>query len=182
MPYLHWMSDAVKAVGACNCILVKDQLLYGHNTDILGFKLSFLERWLPHHNRALILGTGGAAAGVEYIMQQLSIPYLTVSRNKGNEHTILYEEVNEAIIAAYPIIINCTPLGTYPNINACPPLPYHLITPNHYLFDLVYNPDETLFLQKGKTQGATIKNGYDMLVLQAEENWRIWNEELPQNS
>jgi len=175
IPYLHWMNDAVKAIGACNCILVKDQKLFGYNTDILGFQLSFMEHFQPHHKQALILGAGGAAAGVEYVMQQLSIPYLNVSRNKGNERTILFEELNERIITEYPIIINCTPLGTYPNVDDCPALPYHLITPNHYFFDLVYNPAETMFLRNGKEHGATIKNGYDMLVLQAEENWRIWN-------
>ncbi|MFL9485404.1 shikimate dehydrogenase family protein [Chitinophagaceae bacterium LWZ2-11] len=172
--YLHESTDAVKQMGACNCVHIKDGKLYGYNTDVLGFELSFKPYLQPHHTKALILGTGGAAAAVEYTLQKLGIDYKFVSRNKtGNNFT--YSELTEAVIDEYPVIINTTPLGTYPNVDDAPEIPFELLTPQHYLFDLVYNPFETKFLRSGKEYGATVKNGYDMLLLQAEENWKIWN-------
>ena len=172
--YLDESDDAVKAIGACNCIKIKNDKLYGYNTDILGFKLSFMNKLQPHHKKALILGSGGASAGIEYVLKELNIEYLIVSR-QNLSNNITYTDITTEMINEYQIIINCTPLGTYPNIDTCPPLPYNAISLTNYLFDLVYNPEETLFLKKGKEKGAIIQNGYDMLVHQAEENWRIWN-------
>ncbi|HRI20716.1 MAG TPA: shikimate dehydrogenase, partial [Panacibacter sp.] len=115
---------------------------------------------------------------VEFVLQKLNISYQFVSRTKDlNKNTLGYNDVNESLLSTHNIIINCTPLGTYPNTEAAPGIPYHLLSPNHYLFDLVYNPAKTKFLSLGEQYGAIIKNGYEMLVLQAEENWKIWNEE-----
>ncbi len=174
LEYLDESDDAVKAIGACNCIKIKNDKLFGYNTDILGFKLSFMNNLQPNHKKALVLGSGGASAGIEYVLKELNIEYLIVSR-QNLSNNINYTDISDEMINDYQIIINCTPLGTYPNIDTCPPLPYDTMTSSNYLFDLVYNPEETLFLKKGKEKGAIIQNGYDMLVHQAEENWRIWN-------
>jgi len=174
IPFLDTQSHAVKEIGACNCITIREGKLAGYNTDVIGFEKSFSKHLNPIHQQALILGTGGAALAVEYVLRKLSIPYKFVSRNKTQGHFI-YEELNEAVMQQYQIIVNTTPLGTYPKVDAAADIPYGLITPNHYLFDLVYNPAETKFLRLGKEHGATIENGYEMLVLQAEENWKIWN-------
>ena len=177
LDFLNDSTTTVKVMGACNCVRIKNNKLFGHNTDVLGFEQSFAPLLQPNHTRALVLGTGGAAAAVEFVLKKKNIDYRIVSRTKSEEQNYLvYEDVDAAIIEEYPIIINTTPLGTYPKVVEAPNLPYHLLTPQHYLFDLVYNPAETKFLQLGKAQGATIKNGYDMLVLQAEENWKIWND------
>jgi len=176
LPYLDWLDPAVKIIGACNCIKIKDNKLYGYNTDILGFKMSFEKHLLISHQKALILGSGGASAGIEYVLKQLNIEYLVVSRHKGSgANNITYNEVSADMMTEYPVIINCTPLGTYPNIDTCPMLPYECMSETNYLFDLVYNPGETLFLKQGKERGATIQSGYEMLEIQAEENWTIWN-------
>jgi shikimate dehydrogenase len=122
----------------------------------------------------LILGTGGASKAVDHVLRKLGIEYLYVSRNVG--HGVLrYEEVTEDILRTHTLVINTTPLGMYPKVDECPPLPYEAIGPGHYLFDLVYNPDRTLFLRQGEERGALVENGYDMLIGQAEESWRIWN-------
>jgi shikimate dehydrogenase len=172
--YLTEVTDAVKKMGACNCVRVKEGKLYGYNTDVVGFEQSFAPQLQKHHYQALVLGTGGASAAVEYVLQKLNIPYQLVSRTKS-ANTITYAELTEAIIQAHPIIINCTPLGTFPKIDECPEIPYQFISSNHYLYDLVYNPPLTKFLALGKANGAMIKNGQDMLTIQAEENWKIWN-------
>jgi len=126
---------------------------------------------------SLILGSGGAAAAVEYVLHKLGIEYLVVSRRALPEKSIIdYKAVDADLLHQYTVIINCTPLGTYPDVDEAPELPYQLLTPKHYLFDLVYNPPLTKFLALGQEQGAIIKNGYDMLTIQAEHNWRIWNE------
>jgi shikimate dehydrogenase len=177
LPYLHTATDAVQQMGACNCVRIKEGRLYGHNTDVLGFEESFKLHLQPQHTKALVLGSGGAAAAVEYVLHNLSIEYLIISRKALPEKNIVdYKAVNAALLQQYPVIINCTPLGTYPNVDEAPELPYHLLTPAHYLFDLVYNPPLTKFLSLGQAQGATIQNGYDMLTIQAEHNWNIWNE------
>jgi shikimate dehydrogenase len=174
--YLYDATEEVKQMVACNCVQIKDGKLFGHNTDIIGFEKSLREHLLPRHSKALILGTGGAAHAVEFVFKKLGIDFLFVSREKiGRKDTIRYEQINENIMAQHTLIIHTTPLGTFPKVDECPAIPYSLITPQHYLFDLVYNPEKTLFLSRGEQQGATIKNGYDMLVIQAEENWKIWN-------
>ncbi len=177
LPYLHWKDKAVQEVGASNCIRIKDGQLFGYNTDIVGFKASFEKHLKPHHDKALILGTGGASLGVEYVLKQLNIQYLIVSRQQNAAtNSITYAAITPELLKEYTVVINCTPLGTFPNIDSYPILPYESITSAHYFFDLVYNPTETKFLRLAKEHGATIQNGYEMLVLQAEENWRIWNE------
>jgi len=173
--FLHESNDVVQRINACNCVSIKDGKLYGYNTDVIGFEKSFVQQLQPHHTKALILGTGGAAAAVEYVLQKLAIDYTFVSRTKQAD-TLTYAELNEAVMHEYPIIINTSPVGTYPNVEECPALPYEFLTPEHYLYDLVYNPAETKFLRLGKAKNCTVKNGYDMLLLQAEENWKIWNE------
>ncbi len=172
--YLSEKSDVVKQIGACNCVSIKNGSLKGYNTDVTGFELSLKEKLKSSHKKGLILGTGGAAKAVEYVLQKLNIGHKYVSRSPvaGN---LSYTDLTEDIIAEYTLIINTTPLGMYPNIQEMPPIPYHSLTANHYLFDLVYNPAKTVFLQKGEERGAAIKNGEDMLVIQAEESWKIWN-------
>ena len=177
LPFLNTAAEAVQQMGACNCIRIKDYNLIGHNTDVIGFEESFKTHLQSQHTKALVLGSGGAAAAVEYVLRKLDIEYLIVSRRALPEKNIIdYTAVNAGLLQQYTVIINCTPLGTYPNVDEAPELPYQLLTPRHYLFDLVYNPPLTKFLALGQEQGATIKNGYDMLTIQAEHNWRIWNE------
>lgn len=173
--FLYNSTDEVKQMGACNCIKIKDGKLLGYNTDVIGFEKSFVKQLKPHHSKALILGTGGAAAAVEFVLQKLKMEYEFVSRRKAGTQFV-YQELNENIFNKYSVIINASPIGTYPDVDEAPAIPYQFITPQHYLFDLVYNPAETKFLQLAKQKNATIQNGYEMLELQAEENWKIWNE------
>lgn len=176
MQYLDEVSDSVKQMDACNCVKINNGKLYGFNTDVVGFERSFIKHLQPHHTHALILGTGGASSAVEFVLKKLNIAYHFVSRTKDESKNILgYADVNEVLLATHSVIINCTPLGTYPNIDEAPVLPYHLLNSSHYLFDLVYNPPKTKFLLLGEQRGATIENGSEMLALQAEENWIIWN-------
>ena len=158
---------------ACNCVRIADGKLIGYNTDVIGFEQSLLPELLPTHSPALILGTGGAAEGVKFVLKKLGIPFTLASRS-GNAGTVTYDQMTPDFIAKHKLIINTTPLGTYPKVDDCPPIPYEGVGTEHYLFDLVYNPAETLFLKLGKERGATIKNGADMLEIQAEANWEIW--------
>lgn len=176
IPFLTEATPGVQQMGACNCVKIDSGQLKGYNTDVIGFEKSFIQHLQPHHTKALILGTGGAAAAVEYTLQKLGIGYSFVSRTANAEkNTLGYADLTGDLLEHYTVIVNCTPLGTYPKTDEAPQLPYHLLTAKHYLFDLVYNPPLTKFLQLGQQQGATIQNGYEMLVLQAEENWKIWN-------
>lgn len=175
LPFLHLLHDEVKNIGACNCIKIEDGQLTGFNTDAPAFKQSLQALLQPHHNKALILGTGGASKAVEYVLHQLEIEYILVSRKKGGG--LVYEDLCKEIIEDYPLLINATPLGSFPKVDAAPSIPYQYISAKNYLYDLVYNPAKTLFLQKGEERGAIIKNGYEMLVRQAELSWHIWNEE-----
>ena len=175
--YCYEVSDAVNEMNACNCVKIRDGKLYGYNTDVIGFEKSFTKHLKPWHNKALILGTGGAASAVEFVLHKLRIDHLFVSRTKNIEKNILeYNDVDAALMDTHNIIINATPLGTYPKVDDAPAIPYHLLSNQHYLFDLVYNPAKTKFLSLGEQHGAAIENGFEMLVLQAEENWKIWNE------
>jgi len=174
LDYIDEQFPIVQQIGACNCIHFKNGKSIAHNTDVIGFKKSFLEKRETHHTTALILGTGGASKAVQYVLDTLGISYTLVSRTK-KDNVITYEEITPALLQSYTIIIQTTPLGTYPNVNDAPEMPYHALTPKHYCFDLIYNPAETLFLQKAKLQGAIIQNGYYMLCIQAEESWKIWN-------
>jgi shikimate dehydrogenase len=176
LPYLAELTPVVESIGACNCIRIVGGRLIGHNTDVVGFEQSLRRQLKPHHRQALILGTGGASRAVENVLGQLGISYRLVSRTpRPDTGDLAYADIDAGILTAATLVINTTPVGMYPNVDACPPLPYEALTPRHYLFDLIYNPEKTLFLQKGAAQGAAIANGYEMLVLQAEESWRIWN-------
>ena len=175
LSFLDEKSTLVKEISACNCIKIEKGKLTGYNTDAPAFEQSLKEKLQTHHTKALILGTGGAAKAVEFSLRQLKISYKYVSR-KPSAKNFSYEQLTDDLMREYTLIINTTPLGMHPNVVEAPPIPYHALSPEHYLFDLVYNPAKTLFLQKGEEQGATIKNGYEMLVLQAEESWRIWND------
>ena len=175
LAYLDESSPAVELMGACNCIKIVEGKRFGYNTDVIGFEKSLRPFLKPEHTAALILGTGGAAVAVAYVMQQLGIHYRYVSRQKGINN-ITYNDIDKHLIEEHTLIINTTPLGMYPSVNDCPPLPYEFLTPNHHCFDLIYNPAETLFLQKAAAQKATVQNGAEMLIIQAEESWRIWNE------
>ena len=181
LPFIDEKDDVVKTIKACNCIVIKNGKLKGYNTDVEGFERSFKRPLQPHHTKALVLGTGGAAKAVEFVLKKLGIRFRNVSR-KPSINNFSYEQLTSSIITDHTIIINTTPLGLYPGINEAPPIPYETLTPRHYLFDLVYNPAKTIFLQKGEQKGAIIKNGYEMLVIQAEESWRIWSEQAPGNS
>ncbi|MBC7904191.1 MAG: shikimate dehydrogenase [Gemmatimonadaceae bacterium] len=174
LPFLHWQSPAVKSIGACNCVRIENGKTHGFNTDVKGFTDSLLPLLKPAHNKALILGTGGASKAVAHALRELGIAFLFVSRNpvKGS---VTYAALDEKIISSHPLIINTTPLGMHPDIEAAPDLPYQYIGPGHYLFDLTYNPAFTSFLRKGAERGASILNGKEMLIIQAEESWRIWN-------
>lgn len=174
IPFLHQVSPEVAAIGACNCVLIRDKKLIGYNTDIIGFEQSLKPFLKSHHTHALVLGTGGAAAAVTYVLDKLQIAHLSVSRT-ASERAIDYESLNESLLSKYSLIINTSPVGQYPAITAAPPIPYQFLTSQHHLFDLIYNPTETQFLLNGKAKGATIQNGYEMLILQAEESWRLWN-------
>jgi shikimate dehydrogenase len=177
--YLDEMSEVVKKMQACNCIKKINGKLIGYNTDVIGFQKSLEPFLKPHHQKALILGTGGAAAAVEYVLTQLGIQYAFVSRKTETpaaHPTYHYDELDASVITTHTLIINTTPVGTFPNSAESPAIPYELLSAQHHLYDLVYNPAETKFLQKGKQQGSTIQNGLHMLHLQAEESWKIWNE------
>lgn len=172
IPYLKCLDETAKAIGAVNVIYQG----VGYNTDCLGFIAAMQPLLRKDDRKALVLGTGGAAKAVCYGLRQLGIVPTLVSRSP-KAGMLSYDELTEEVMAAHTIIINCTPLGMLPDVNTCPPLPYHLVTPRHLLFDCVYNPKETLFLSKGKAQGATISNGLEMLTNQAQAAWKIWNNE-----
>ncbi len=178
IPLLNETDAAIGRIGAVNCVRVsRDNTkihLKGYNTDVIGFEESFKEYLKPSHQKALILGTGGASLAVKYVLENLGLSYEVVSRRK-TATTLCYEDITPEKMCEVQVIINTTPLGMYPKVDTCPHLPYESVTANHYFYDLVYNPLETLFLTKAKEQGATIKAGMDMLELQAEANWKIWN-------
>ncbi len=178
LPFLDELSTGAQEVGAVNCINVirnsgKTKLI-GYNTDVFGFTLS-LERLIqPHHTHALVLGTGGASKAVVYALKQMGIRHTLVSRCPSHVGIISYEDLTKPIIADHSLIINTTPASMFPAVSGLPEIPYEFLSSRHLLFDLVYNPEETLFLRKGREAGATIKNGLEMLQLQAERSWEIW--------
>ncbi len=176
LPYLDSSANIPDELQACNCIKIKEGKLIGYNADCFGFEKSFVPLLKPHLTKVLVLGKGGATAAVIFVLKKLGIGYSIVSRKQNEESTITYDDIDEKLIKENLVIINTTPLGMYPKTEECPHIPYQYITDKHLLYDLVYNPAETLFLKKGKERGAIVKNGEEMLVLQAEESWRIWNE------
>ena len=160
-------------ISACNCIKIMEGNLAGYNTDITGFERSLLSHVKDRNIQALILGNGGAAEAVKFVLHKMGIHFKIVSRNGNDDLT--YKEFNKKIIQESLLIINTTPVGTFPEIDSCPDIPYQFLTAQHILFDLIYNPAKTLFLKKGEEKGATIINGSEMLIIQAEESWKIWN-------
>ncbi|CAM3916261.1 shikimate dehydrogenase [Flavobacterium branchiophilum] len=175
IPYLHQMSKKAQQIGAVNVIKInKKGNLKGYNSDSYGFKKSLKPLLQPHHKKALILGTGGASKAVAFALNELGIIATFVSR-EYKENAIDYQRLNETTFDNYQIVINCTPLGTSPNVAQCPDIPYQFFTEKHIAYDLIYNPEETLFLKKAKEHGAVTKNGLEMLIRQAEKAWKIWN-------
>jgi shikimate dehydrogenase len=163
--YMDELDEPVKKIKAINVIKFKDGKLIGYNSDFHGFRAS-LQKFLP--------GSGGSAKAVKAALESMKIHFTTVSRHRTG-HAFAYEDLNKKYIDSHTLIINTTPLGMYPNVNDCPPIPFDFISSDHFLFDLVYNPEETLFMKKGAAQGARTKNGLEMLQLQAEKAWEIWN-------
>jgi shikimate dehydrogenase len=178
MQYLNSIDKEAEAIGAVNTVRIEHNAnsikLEGYNTDVYGFEISLCKQLKSHHQKALILGTGGASLAVQFVFSKLNIEWSLVSRT-GSGNILSYKDITPQLLADRYLIVNTTPLGMYPNIDNYPPIPYEALTNKHYLYDLVYNPLETSFLKKGKAQGAAIKNGLEMLHLQAEKAWTIWN-------
>lgn len=175
MKYLDEINIDAQKIGAVNTIKVKDDnRLVGYNTDFYGFQKSIQPLLKEHHKKALILGTGGASKAIAYAFNEMNIAFKFVSR-KVSENALLYSMLNEQIMEEYTIIVNSTPIGTHPNVDESPNIPYQFISNKHLLFDLIYNPNETKFLNEGRIRGAIVKNGLEMLQLQAEKSWEIWN-------
>lgn len=178
IPFLDSLSGEAAQIGAVNTIKIRRKamtvLLEGYNTDAPAFKSEMTKKVDPPSGMALVLGTGGAAAAVSLALQQLGWEFRMVSRNKQCPGTILYSQLSSDLLRNTTLIVNATPLGTYPDVGSCPSLPWQWITANHFLFDLVYNPAETLFMQRGRERGAGTSNGLGMLYKQAELSWDIW--------
>lgn len=178
--YLDELDKDAASIGAVNVIrIIRNKgkvTLKGYNSDVLGFTQSIEPLLERHHTKALILGTGGASKAVNYSLRQLELDTLFVSRSRRNESTITYADLTPERMEEYKVIVNCTPVGMYPQADLCPDIPYELLTPQHLLYDLLYNPNTTLFMKRGADQGATVKNGLEMLLLQAFGAWDIWNQ------
>ena len=178
--YLDFISPEATAIGAVNVIKVEhkgnDVKLKGYNSDVIGFTRSIEPFLEPCHKKALILGTGGASKAINYGLKSLGLETVYVSRFE-RPGTIQYDKITPEIIKEYNVIVNCTPVGMYPHTDECPELPYEAMDSHTLLYDLIYNPDETLFMKKGKEQGATVKNGLEMLLLQAFASWDFWHQE-----
>ena len=178
IPYLDRLSENARLIGAVNVVKIDRQKgklkLTGFNSDIIGFKESAEPLLQPHHKQALILGTGGSAKAIFYGLQQLGLPATYVSREKSSQQVLSYSELTPQLIEANTVIVNCTPVGMWPKVDECPHIPYQWLSDKHLLYDLLYNPNETLFMKKGEAQGATVKNGLEMLLLQAFAGWNFW--------
>ena len=176
IPFLTRLTEHAQQIRAVNCIEFAQGELIGHNTDAIGFEKSLIPILTQKTRGALILGRGGAAMAVQFVLDKIGLPYWFVSRESSSvPGDFTYDQISEEILNEYSLIINCTPVGMHPNVNGMPSIPYDLLTSANILYDLIYNPEETLFLKKGREKGCVIKNGLEMLVLQAEENWKIWN-------
>ncbi|MBS1742150.1 MAG: shikimate dehydrogenase [Bacteroidetes bacterium] len=176
LPFLYKIDPVAEAVGAVNCIRIIEGKCYGYNTDSTGFEQSLSPLLKASHPKALVLGSGGSSKAVQYVLTKKGIEFLIVtSSDKHTGKYIQYRQISEALLQEYPVIINCTPVGMSPNVHEYPQLPYEFLSEKNLLFDLIYSPSKTKFLQLGEERGATVKNGFEMLVLQAEENWKIWN-------
>jgi len=176
LPFLDDLDEVAEIIGAVNTIVFKNGKLKGYNTDAFGFHQSIKPFFKSQHERALILGTGGASKAVEYVLKQYGVEVMFASRNDSKDNVLNWNDINENVIKHHLLIINCTPLGMFPNIASKPVIPYSALTERHLLVDLVYNPDETLFLKLGKEYGAKVINGLTMLQQQAEKSWSLWND------
>ena len=178
MEFLDQISPEARAIGAVNVIRVthegKDIKLKGFNSDVIGFTQSIEPMLEPYHKKALILGTGGASKAIDYGLKSLGLETVFVSRYRRPE-TICYEDITPDVVKEYNVIVNCTPIGMFPNTEECPLLPYRSMDEKNILYDLIYNPDETLFMKMGAERGANVKNGLEMLLLQAFASWEFWN-------
>lgn len=173
IPYLNELTDTAQQIGAVNTVVFKNKKTVGHNTDIVGFENALKLFIGTSSKKALVLGSGGASKAVKFVLKKNKIDLITVSRNpKKNEMN--YDDINQKMINNYPLIINCTPLGTKPKIEEAPNIPYNYIGPENYLFDLIYNPIQTKFMRIGLEKGAKVCNGYHMLIQQAEASWKLW--------
>jgi shikimate dehydrogenase len=175
IPFLDDLDPDARTIGAVNTIKIENGKRIGYNTDHFGFQESIKPYLLPSHQKALILGTGGASKAVDFALNTLNIKSYFVSRNATSQAHFGYDNLTAEIISNHSIIVNCTPVGTYPNVEQFPAIPYQALTPSHLLYDLIYNPDETKFLRFGKEAGSKTLNGLKMLELQAEKSWAIWN-------
>ena len=175
IPLLDELSDEAREIGAVNVIRVRNGRLKGFNSDIIGFTESIRPLLQPHHKQALVLGTGGASKAICVGLKRLGLEWKYVSRTP-REGMITYQDITAETLQDYTVIVNCSPVGMFPKVDQAPAIPYEFLTPRHLLFDCVYNPEDTLFMQRGKAQGATVKNGLEMLHLQAIASWRFWNE------
>lgn len=177
IPFLDGISPEAQKIGAVNTIAFnRSGKKIGYNTDIYGFEKSLQPLLKPTHKKGLILGTGGASKAVAFVFERLGIDFYWVSRNAKNTQTITYKNLNADIIKNHTVIVNCSPVGTFPNITASPEIPYNSIGEAHILYDLIYNPEKTAFLKEGIKRKATVKNGLEMLALQAEKSWEIWQQ------
>lgn len=179
IPYLNELDEQAEEIGAVNTIFIdrKDNALFlkGFNTDVFGFERPLLDLLSEVHTSALVLGTGGASKAVAYILARHGLKVQFVSRNPKNRDDISYEQITPEMLKEAKVIVNCSPLGMHPNVDQCPELPYEALTEEHILYDLIYNPEKTLFLSKGEEKKANLINGLPMLHIQAEEAWKIWN-------
>src|SRR5690554_746155 len=180
IPFLNDLDPEAKEISAVNTIRIvrrqEEVYLTGFNTDIWGFEQSLKPLLKSHHKNALILGTGGASKAIQHVLKKLGINFLTATTRTPSVNSISYSDITKQLISDYTLIINTTPLGTYPNTSTFPDIPYEYLSTHHLLYDLVYNPQITIFLEKGKEQGAVIKNGYEMLILQALKSYEIWEQ------
>ena len=174
IPLLDELSDEAREIGAVNVIRIRDGRLKGFNSDIIGFTESIRPLLQPHHTKALILGTGGASRAIRVGLSRLGIEWTYVTRSP-REGMLAYSDLTSEVMKEYTVIVNCSPVGMFPKVDQAPAIPYELLTPKHLLFDLVYNPEDTLFMKKGREQGAIVKNGLEMLHLQAVASWEFWN-------
>lgn len=174
--HLDELNSEAREIGAVNCIKVQNGTLSGYNTDAYGFSQSIKPFLDHHHQRALVLGSGGASKAIVYSLKKLGVDVYTVTTQKKTHQKMFhYNELNSFVMDAFKLVVNCTPLGTYPHTEDCPALPYEHFTPLHLAYDLVYNPAQTLFLKKAAEKGAITVNGLSMLQLQADKSWEIWN-------
>ncbi|MFM6935081.1 MAG: shikimate dehydrogenase family protein, partial [Flavobacteriales bacterium] len=176
IPFLDELDPLAEEIQAVNVISFENGKIKGHNTDVFGFQQSIKPFLTFHHERALIFGTGGASKAVAYVFQSLGIDVIFVSQKESSlSNHFTYADVNEHMIAACKVIVNCTPLGMYPQLDAYPQMPFDALSEEHLLIDLIYNPSETLFMKQGRAHGATAMNGLSMLQHQALKSWEIWN-------